>query len=192
MATKSKPAVKATAKPAAKKPAAKKPAVKAAAKSTAKPKAARKPASLAGKVSAKGRENVSAALNLTRDVSFRVIDAQRAVWLAGLGALAKANAAAGSKGEKAFELLVKAGEALESQARVAIDSSADKLKARIGSVTGTVDANVNRFGDAFDARVEEALGRIGFPNAEAMKQLVERLTELSKNLEGRVRQTLAR
>lgn len=193
MATKAKPAVAkaAAAKAAARKPAAKSPAAKSP-KPAGKLKSARKPATLAGKVSAKRRANVSAALNITRDVSFRVIDAQRAVWLAGLGALAKANVAAGSKGEKAFEMLVKAGEALESQARVAIDSGADKLKAKIGSVTGTVDANVNRLGDAFDTRVEEALARIGFPKAETMKQLVERLTELSKSLEGRVRQSLAR
>lgn len=194
MATKTKPAStksaapKPAARPASKKAAAKKPAARPAGKL----KAARKPASLAGKVAAKSRANVSAALSITRDVSFRVIDAQRAVWLAGLGALAKANSAAGSKGEKAFEMLVKTGEALESQARVAIDSGADRLKARIGNVTGTVDANVNRLGDAFDVRVEEALARIGFPNPEAMKQLVERLTDLSRSLEDKVRQTLAR
>lgn len=188
MATKSaKPAVR---KPAAK-PAAARKAVKSA-KPAAKAKPAKKPASLAGKVSAKRRENVSAALSLTRDVSFRLIDSQRAVWLAGLGALAKANAAAGTKGEKAFKMLVRAGAVLESQARDAIDVNADKLKEKIGNVTGTVDNNVNLIGDAFDARVEQALGRIGFPNADALKQLVERLTDLSKNLEGRVRQTLAR
>lgn len=183
-------------KPAAKKPAASKTAAKKqpAAKSSAKAtKATRKqPATLAGKVSAKRRENVSAAMNLTRDVSFRLIDAQRAVWLAGLGALAKANSAAGSSGEKAFKTLVKNGAALEAQARTAIDTSADKLKEKIGNVTGNVDANVNMIGDAFDVRVEQALSRIGFPNADALKQLVERLTELSKSLEGKVRQTIGR
>ena len=194
--------VKATPKAAVKKVAAPKPVAKklVAAKPAAKKVIAKrvtetntKPAAKAGKtnalkqVAATGRKNATAAVHLTRDASLKLIDSQRAVWLAGLGALAKANTVAGTKGEKAFEALVKAGESLEAQARSAIDANADRLKDRIDDAAGMVDKSIDRFTKTFDVRVEQALDRLGFPKSDAFKQLFDRLSELSKNLETKVR-----
>ena len=86
-----------------------------------------------------------------------------AILFAGLGALAKVTASTGSKGEKAFEALVKAGEKMESQARGAIDSNADLLKSRIGNATQAVDEGIDTVSEAFDARVKQALARLGYP-----------------------------
>lgn len=179
----------ATAKPkAAKAPAAKSAAPKRpAAKAAPKAAAAKKAPSLLRKINARNRENVAAAMSATRDISYRVIDSQRAIWLAGLGALAKASTAAGAKGGKAFEALVKAGETLESQARVTIDGNADRLKGGIDAATTYLDKNLAKFEDAFDTRVEQAMDRMGFPKSEAFKQLFDRLTELAKKLEEKVR-----
>lgn len=175
---------KAAKAPAAKPAASKRPAAKTAAKPAPK---AKKEASLLRKITARNRENVSAAIGATRDVSFRLIDSQRAIWLAGLGALAKASTTAGAKGGKAFESLVKAGEVLESQARTAIDTNADRLKGGIDTATTYLDKNLVKFEDAFDTRVEQALERLGFPKNEAFRQLFDRLSELTRKLEERVR-----
>lgn len=205
-----KVAAKPVAKPAVKKAVAKKvvapkPAAKPAPKKAAAPKAAAKTVKPAAKpaskpaaktsartnalkqVAATGRKNATAAVHLTRDASLKLIDSQRAVWLAGLGALAKANTVAGTKGEKAFEALVKAGESFEAQARNAIESNADRLKKRIDGAAGLVDKNIDRFSKTFDAQVEQALGRLGFPKSDAFRELFDRLSELSKNLETKVR-----
>lgn len=120
-------------------------------------------------VSTQSRRKVSAVVHLTRDASFRLIDTQRAIWLAGLGALAKVTTATGTKGEKAFEALVKAGEKLESQARGAIDSNADLLKGRVNSASKAVDQGLVNVSDAFDARVKQALARLGYPKASSSK-----------------------
>ena len=190
-----KPAVKATIK-ATVKPAAVKAkvaktvvAVKAKAKTV---KAGKTPTTTLKKVTAASRKNASAAVNMTRDASFKLIDSQRAVWLAGLGALAKASAAAGTQGEKAFEMLVKAGETMESQGRVAIDSNADRLKKGITSAADIMDKNIDTMGKNFDTQVEMALDRLGFPKADAFKNVFDRLTDLSKSLEAKVRTTLGR
>ena len=179
----------ATTKPkAAKAPAAKPAARKGAAPKTArKPAAAKKEPSLLRKINARNRENVAAAMSVTRDVSYRLIDSQRAIWLAGLGALAKASTAAGARGGKAFEALVKAGETLESQARTTVDTGADRLKGGVDAATSYVDKNLARFEDAFDTRVEQAMERLGFPKSEAFRQLFDRLTEVAKKLEDKVR-----
>lgn len=175
-ATKKTPATppRSTAKPAA--PGA--PKTKSAAESPAK--------SLLRKVSERNRKNVATALELTRSASFRMIDTQRAIWLAGLGALAQASLAAGKRGEQAFHSLVKAGEALEAQAKTAVDAGAERLKEGIGTATGMVDRGFNRATDAFDSRVEQALERLGVPSGDAFRQLYERLNDLAKTLERKV------
>lgn len=178
-------------KTAAAKPAAK-PAKAAAEKPARKPKAVKtdETGSPLKAVTAKGRQGASAALHLTRDVSLKLIDSQRAVWLAGLGALARASTVAGSKGEEVFEALVKAGESLEEQAREAIDSNTERLKERIEDATEAVDDSIDRLSNAFDSRVEKTLERIGYPSGDAMKQLFDRLTELAKTMEAKVRNSL--
>lgn len=116
-------------------------------------------------VTTQSRRKVSSVVHLTRDASLKLIDSQRAIWLAGLGALAKVTTSTGTKGEQAFEALVKAGEKLESQARDAIDSNADLLKLRINDASKAVDQGIDSVGDAFDARVKQALARLGYPKS---------------------------
>ena len=156
---KQKPTRKALAAP--KKAAPAKTRAKASAAKT-KPTEAAKPATLKQTVK-KTERKMSSVVHMTRDASFKLIDTQRAIWLAGLGALAKVTASTGTKGEKAFESLVKAGEKIESQARGAIDSNADLLKSRIGSATQVVDDGIDTVSEAFDARVKQALSRLGYP-----------------------------
>ena len=156
---KQKPTRKALVAP--KKAAPAKTRAKASAAKT-KPAEAAKPATLKQTVK-KTERKMSSVVHMTRDASFKLIDTQRAIWLAGLGALAKVTASTGTKGEKAFESLVKAGEKIESQARGAIDSNADLLKSRIGNATQVVDDGIDTVSEAFDARVKQALSRLGYP-----------------------------
>ena len=44
-------------------------------------------------------------------------------------------------------------------------------------------------GTSIDALVEQALGRVGFPKVNTLNDLMERLTELSKTLETKIRTT---
>lgn len=159
------PAVKQTAAKAAVvkgvvvKPKSKAPLAKAKAHAAAKTTTLKQ-------VTTQGRRKVSSVVHLTRDASLKLIDSQRAIWLAGLGALAKVTTSTGTKGEKAFEALVKAGEKIESQARDTIDSNANMLKHRINDASKVVDDSINSVGDAFDARVKQALARLGYPKAK--------------------------
>ncbi len=168
------PKARAPRKAAPRKVAGQAVAVKAAATKTAAPRsrsrapaAKTKPAEAASttlkQVATQSRKKVSSVVHLTRDASFKMIDTQRTIWLAGLGALAKVTTTTGVKGEKAFETLVAAGEKMESQARGAINSNADLLKHRIDDATRLVDEGIDSVGDAFDARVKKALARLGYP-----------------------------
>lgn len=189
-----KPAAKKSASPAAKasKPAVKKAAPKTSAKPAPKKATSAKPVASLKKATAKSRESMTNAVNATRDLSLRVIDSQRAVWLAGLGALSKASTTAGVKGEKAFEALVKAGEKFETTARKTIETSADRLKNGVDTAATVADKNINRLGDAFDARAEKILARVGVPGGDAFQKLLDKLSDLAKTLEDRARVRLGK
>ncbi len=145
------------------------PRVKAIAKTQSEPSTATTrvthPVATLKQVATQSRRKVSTVVHMTRDASFKLIDSQRAIWLAGLGALARVTTSTGTQGEKAFEALVKAGEQLEQQARHAIDDNAERLKLRIDDASKAVDERIETVSDAFDTRVKQALSRLGYPKA---------------------------
>jgi poly(hydroxyalkanoate) granule-associated protein len=161
-------AVKAKVNTAAKKVVAVTSPPKAPAKKT-KASAVKKMTPL-NQVAGQNRRKASSVVHMTRDASFKLIDSQRAIWLAGLGALAKVTTSTGSKVTKAFEALVKAGGKLEFQARGAIDGNVNLLKHRINNATKVVDHGIDTVSEAFDARVKQALGRLGYPKAAVAKK----------------------
>ena len=94
------------------------------------------------------------------------------VWLAGLGALASAQA----EGSKAFESLVKQGLEMQNRAqqlaRERMETMADP---------GTA-APWNRLGGIFEDRVARALASMGMPSAQALAALTARVEALEQAL----------
>ena len=88
------------------------------------------------------KKKASAPVTAIRhDAALGLIAPQRAVWLAGPGALARANATTGTKGEKAFEMLVKMDASFEASARGAIDASTGRLKTGVNEAAAAPPAN---------------------------------------------------
>jgi poly(hydroxyalkanoate) granule-associated protein len=114
----------------------------------------------------------------------------RKIWLAGLGAYAKA----GQEGADYFKGLVKAGESVEKQgkkqvteqldaANSQIDSVKSSVASNVQSVKGKVDLQLEKIEKAFDNRVAGALNRIGIPSKQDVDALSAKLDELSALLE---------
>lgn len=97
-----------------------------------------------------------------------VLDSTRSIWLAGLGAFAKAQ----QEGGKVFESLVKSGEEVEARTRKATDEAFVGLK---GRARGTWD----RLEQAFEDRVSQSLERLGVPSKKEIDALSKRVSELS-------------
>ena len=109
-----------------------------------------------------------------------VLDSSHQIWLAGLGAFAKAQ----QGGTKVFQGLVKQGESLEAKtrdvaaqtakaARGAAEAKAKEMQAMAG---GTWD----KLEQVFENRVARALGRLGVYSASDVKRLTDRVDELSE------------
>ena len=114
----------------------------------------------------------------------------RKIWLAGLGAYAKA----GQEGSEYFKELVKSGEGVEKQGKKLVNEQVEAASSQIGSVKSTVTSNVSsvkgkfevqldKIEKAFDTRVASALNRLGIPSRQDVEVLSAKLDELSALLE---------
>lgn len=107
----------------------------------------------------------------------------RNIWLAGLGAYAKA----GKEGAEYFKELVKSGESVEKQGKKLVDEQVEAANSQLvsvkTSVKGKVDVQLDKIEKAFDTRVASALNRIGIPSKQDIEGLSAKLDELSALLE---------
>ena len=106
------------------------------------------------------------------------------VWLAGMGALAQAQA----RGSQAFDALVREGLAQQAKAREAAESEMSKAAERLGAMTMGAANPWDRLGGIFEGRVQQALERMGMPAPELLAALMARIDALEARvaeLEGR-------
>ena len=100
------------------------------------------------------------------------------VWLAGLGALAQAQA----QGTKAFDALVREGLAQQAKAREAAEAEMTKAAERLGAMTMGGANPWDRLGGIFEGRVQQALQRLGVPSPELLAAMAERIQSLEARL----------
>lgn len=103
------------------------------------------------------------------------------IWLAGLGALASAQADAQAEGNKAFEALVRQG--LEMQARTQALAKEQWAEAaqRMGAMgADAASSGWGRLGGIFEDRVARALSSMGMPSASEVCELKARVEALEQ------------
>ena len=109
-----------------------------------------------------------------QDMSQRMKDSAQHIWLAGLGAFAKAQ----EEGAKVFDNLVKEGSQLQQttqQAQAKMTEAAEK----VGQMaTGQMD----KLETIFEERVAKALKHMGLPSAQDLADLQARVEQLEKQL----------
>jgi len=115
-----------------------------------------------------------------RDMSQAVLDSSRQIWLAGLGAFARAQA----EGTKVFEGLVKQGETLESKTRKAAADTAALARgaaaAKVKEVQKEMGGTWDKLEKVFEDRVARALSKLGVYTQNDVERLAERVDVLSE------------
>lgn len=111
-------------------------------------------------------------------LSHKLGESAEQVWLAGLGALGRAQ----SEGARLFESLVKEGASYQQEGRNRAEAGADALRdqveTRFGQVRGKASENWQKLGRAFDERIRHALHALQVPDrgeVEALRAEVEAL-----------------
>ncbi len=119
-----------------------------------------------------------------------VKDSAQQIWLAGLGAFAKAQ----EEGSKVFEALVKEGLGMQRKTQAAATEATSKM-ATMANITGLANgigglgglsakaaAPWDKLENIFEDRVAKALSKLGMPSAQDMQTLIARVEELNRNV----------
>lgn len=115
-----------------------------------------------------------------------VKDSAQQIWLAGLGAFAKAQ----EEGNKVFEALVKEGKDIQKRTRATAEEKLGAVTGRVGNVAGnlgTVAGSLSkqatdswdRLETVFEERVARALNRLGVPTNSDVQALIARVDALN-------------
>jgi len=112
-------------------------------------------------------------------LSNKIKDSARQIWLAGLGAYNKAEEDAG----KIFEKLVKEGEEIENLTRGAVEKKIRVVEDTVEGVKEKANGTIGKLESVFDQRVSKALKKMGIPTRGEIKELEEQIAELKAQLE---------
>ena len=112
-----------------------------------------------------------------------VKDSAQQIWLAGLGAFAKAQ----EEGGRVFEALVKDGVAIQRKTQAAaeekLSEATSKMTAMAGGIQSKAGYQWDKLETIFEDRVAKALHKLGVPSAKDVDALVARIDELSEKLQ---------
>ena len=124
----------------------------------------------------------STAASAKKDVGHlaaSVKDSAQQIWLAGMGAFAKAQ----EEGSKVFEALVKDGLNLQKKTQGLAEDKISEVTGRMSAMADTVTARAGQNWDKleaiFEARTAKAMGKLGVPTAKDVDALVKRVDALA-------------
>lgn len=108
-----------------------------------------------------------------------VKESAQQIWLAGMGAFAKAQ-----EGRlKVFEALIKEGTSLQrktqSAAEEKIGEVTDRMSAMAGDVTTKAGQHWDKLESIFEQRTAKAMNKLGVPTAKDVDALIKRVDELA-------------
>jgi len=112
-----------------------------------------------------------------------VKDSAQQIWLAGLGAFAKAQ----KEGGKVFEALVSQGLAIHDRTRSMTGDRISEVTGRVNQVAGGLSKQAteswDRLEQVFEERVARALNRLGVPTHTDIQALIARVDALNASVQ---------
>jgi poly(hydroxyalkanoate) granule-associated protein len=116
---------------------------------------------------------------LDSQLAASVKDSAQQIWLAGMGAFAKAQA----EGGKVFDALVKEGVSLQRKTQAVAEEKLGDVTGKMSSMASEVSskagASWDKLENIFEERTAKALGKLGVPTAKDVAELSARVEALS-------------
>ena len=116
------------------------------------------------------------------DFSSTVKESAQQIWLAGLGAFAKAQ----EEGTRVFDTLVKEGVTMQRKTQAAagekISEATSKMSSMATNISSKATGQWDKLETIFEDRVAKALKKLGVPTAADIELLSARIEELNRNL----------
>ncbi len=108
-----------------------------------------------------------------------VKESAQQIWLAGMGAFAKAQEGRA----KVFEALIKDGLGLQRKTQNAAEEKIGEVTGRMSAMAGDVTAKAgqhwDKFETIFEQRTAKAMNKLGVPTAKDVDSLIKRVDELA-------------
>ena len=136
----------------------------------------------------KTKSTATPAATADAPLAAAIKDSAQQIWLAGLGAFAKAQ----EEGNKVFDALVKEGKGLQKRTRSHAEDAMDKVSGlvsgRVGKVAGDLGSKAteswDRLEQVFEDRVSRALNRLGVPTQTDVDALSAKVDALARAVKG--------
>ncbi len=136
-------------------------------------------------------QKLSADRNTGTQLAGTVKDSAQQIWLAGLGAFAKAQ----EEGGKVFETLVKEGLSIQRKTQSAAEEKIAEATNRMTTLANDISARAtgrwDKLENIFEDRVAKALSALGVPSAKDIATLTARIDELGENVQKLSRKSAA-
>jgi len=108
-----------------------------------------------------------------------LMESAHRIWLAGLGALATAEA----EGTKVFSRLVERGKDVEARGKDVAADVKEQAKSKFEDVKNQTGNAWSGLGDKVDETVTSALHRLGVPTRDEIRNLTQKIEELNAKVE---------
>jgi poly(hydroxyalkanoate) granule-associated protein len=112
-----------------------------------------------------------------------VKESAQQIWLAGLGAFAKAQEGGG----KVYESLMKEGLSIQRKTQAVAEEKLSEATSKMANMAGDIQSKAGQQWDKlesiFEDRVAKALNKLGVPSAKDVDALIARIDELNKSVQ---------
>ena len=139
------------------------------------------------KAMADKKKNASGAGLFDSALASSVKESAREIWLAGMGAFAKAQA----EGKQVFEALVKEGSSLQKKTQGVAEERFSEVTSKMTSMADEVTAKAGKQWDKletiFEERTAKALKKLGVPTSKDVQSLMDRIDALSAKVATRTK-----
>lgn len=112
-----------------------------------------------------------------------VKESAQQIWLAGLGAFAKAQEGGG----KVYESLMKEGLSIQRKTQAAAEEKIAEATSKMANMAGDIQSKAGQQWDKleniFEGRVAKALHKLGVPSAKDVEALTARIDALTKSVQ---------
>jgi len=129
--------------------------------------------------SAKAASGAIPAGLLDSQLAQSVKESAQQIWLAGMGAFAKAQEGRA----KVFEALIKEGNNLQRKTQAAAEEKIGEVSGKMSAMAGDVSAKAGQHWDKlegiFEQRTAKAMNKLGVPTAKDVDALVKRVDDLA-------------
>jgi poly(hydroxyalkanoate) granule-associated protein len=107
-----------------------------------------------------------------------VTQSAQKIWLAGLGAFARAR----TEGDKLFDVLVEQGKTLRSRSGKAADQAMKTVRAQADATLSTAQGKWDKLEQVFEDRVSRSLTRLGVLTSKDVDELARQVADLNESV----------